>query len=431
MTDINPALNPSYEARERDGVWDITMRIPHVSGNGGATVEQILIVAENCGVAPTEESIAHRVAGLLNKATHIGTNELCIKGATLQLKTFSEIVEASASDLSDREKDMRDTNEAPARSLRMIATAFGYKLSANSDMLAESVIQHYNQLKATIEEPAPAIEYTNLRVENAKLKKTIAEYDEQLRAIGTTLWATSHDPADILRLLPDALESYSTDAKEHTRLVRDLGAIWCAGNNPDLRAIATSVANQLSSYQSRNSEIQPFKLEIMRMFDITKTEGLMPSFPDLMNVIRERVEALKDFNTRALVLHDNICHLIGDEADRVERVVPFSILFERLETAYRDPIDRIHSLSANFELDVKSGYRDAIAEIYHYLKGLSIAQHKSDQNTQTLLSERTADRAIIGAIDDLCSDALNRPAVPVMAAVRALVKSPIEALARK
>lgn len=499
MTAINQAELPTFEARDIGGTWDIVMRIPHVSGHG-ATVEQIIIIAENCGVAPEEATIARRVESLLNMSAHIDTEDLFIKGATLKLQTFSESV-APAEPMTDRESDLIDTCEALRRSLRIIGNKFGIKPTADSDMFANKIVEEFEALQRRYSRDAfPTAElreiigkpdataqslltYVRNLSENAKLYATRADKaTDQLEHIeklliehehhteGAALWASVDKLIDRVQVLSDeeGLHLINTEraladaaaanketagqlAKADNELATSRGlcdeaygvlkdisrVLGVTVEEPKaLIPVVTKLANDLTSAQSAQTTLQPFKIQVMQLCMIEPSSpSMLPSLPELLEGIRDYVNTITRYRGGAMILHDLACQLTQTDNPATDAEpyanIPWQVIADRLEEKFYAPRNAIATLLGNFELEVKDDYRDNVSELYSFLKGLTVAQYKTDTNLQTLLRERNADRAIIGAIDDLCGDVANRPLVPVMAAVRALVQSHITAIYAK
>lgn len=501
MTDSNK--RPTYEARERgDNVWNIAMRIP--MDGGGCTIESILDVKDNCGVAPAEAEIAFRVAALLNMAEHIPTEDLQIKGASLKLQTFSERMAAQSgceADLTDREKDLRDTNESLRRSLRIIGNKFGVKLSADSNLFAGKIVEEFEALQARFSQadfpltelreiigkpdatPASLMTYVRNLSENAKLyaeradkatsqlehiEKLLIEHEHHTE--GAAIWASVDKLIDRVQVLGEeegqhliATENALADAikanketagqlakadqelaeargalSESHRILKDIQRVLdvVTEHPADLVPIITKLANNLTSARSTQTTLDPFKREVMALCMIEpSTPDMLPSLTELLIGIRDYVNTITRYRGGAMILHDRICQLTESDLMATDAEpyahFPWDKLADRLEEKFYAPRNAIATLIGNFELEVKDDYRDNVSELYSFIKGLSVAQYKNDTHLQTLLRERNTDRAIIGAIDDLCGDVTNRPTVPVMAAIRALVQSHINAIHSK
>lgn len=145
------------------------------------------------------------------------------------------------------------------------------------------------------------------------------------------------------------------------------------------------------------------------------------------------MNTLTRYRGGAMILHDRLCELVewDSPATNAEPYAhhPWEVLADRLEEKFNAPRNAIATLIGNYELEVKDDWRDNVTELYTFLKGLSVAQFKHDEQLQTLLTERAVDRSIIGAIDDVLADT-SRPAAPLVAAVRALVRSHLIATER-
>ncbi|WCD44049.1 hypothetical protein ECML606-1_000098 [Escherichia phage ECML-606-1] len=529
----NPAL-PTFEARDIGGTWDITMRIPH-KAYGGDTIEQILLITENGGAAPAEETIARRVCALLNMSAHIDTEDLFIKGATLKLQTFSEAV--APAEMTDREKDLRDTCDSLRRALKTIGLKFGVK-SSDPELIAEKVMGEYDQMwdkfsqaDRSLNEHSEAISQLREQFmiptssgpvavamavkvkadESAKIASEHAKIINELRSItgaphaapsGLLVYVRNfkenadlltertnalanatvdladyktilHDIRTALEVDPDyeygdlpaiaaelfenlkqsreanketagqlakadqALATTRGDRDEAYRYLKDIQRVLGVTAEPkELPALVTKLANDLTSVRSSQTTLDPFKREVMALCMITpSTPDMLPSFPELLIGVRDYVNTITRYRGGAMILHDLACQLVGREIPATDAEpyanVPWDVLAEHLKAEFNGPRNAIIAMADNFELERDSEhYSDAVAAIYHYIKGLSVAQFQHDKQLQTLLTERNADRAIIGAIDDLCSDKLNRPPVPVLAAVRALVRSHLIATER-
>ncbi|WOL24282.1 hypothetical protein fHeYen801_072 [Yersinia phage fHe-Yen8-01] len=80
------------------------------------------------------------------------------------------------------------------------------------------------------------------------------------------------------------------------------------------------------------------------------------------------------------------------------------------------------ALARYFELEAEEP-EDILAELHNLLVGYDASSKSLRDQLVEALRVGTEQNAIIGAIDDLCSDRRNRPAVPVVAAVNALIAS--------
>lgn len=478
MTTIDKSQHPMYEAREHGGTWDIVMRIPHVSGHG-ATVEQIIIIAENCGVAPEEATIARRVEALLNMSTHIDTEDLFIKGATLKLQTFSERMAAQsgcevvrpAID-PDSEQDLRDTCDSMRRALNRLGKRFGMT-SSHPDMVVNNAIECADKNEASARQVAETLADRTTRLDKATsqlehIEKLLIKHEHHTE--GAELWASVDKLIDRVQVLSEEdgmalvnaaralaesreanketagqlakanqeLATARGDRDEAYRYLKDIQRVLGVTAEPkELPALVTKLANDLTSVRSSQTTLDPFKREVMALCMMEQSSpDMLPSLPELLIGIREYVNTLTRYRGGAMILHDLACQLVGREIPATDAEpyanVPWDVLAEHLKAEFNGPRNAIIAMADNFELERDSEhYSDAVAAIYHYIKGLSVAQFQHDKQLQTLLTERNADRAIIGAIDDLCSDKLNRPPVPVLAAVRALVQSHINAIYAK
>lgn len=461
---------PTFEARDIGGTWDIVMRIPHVSGNGGATVERILIIDENAGVAPSEATIARRVCALLNMSAHIDTEDLFIKGATLKLQTFSEAV--APAEMTDREQDLSDTCDSMRRALNRRGKRFAMT-SSHPDMIVNNAIECYDKAAAGAQQIADTMNDRTLRLNKyadqlETIEKLLIKHEHHTE--GAELWASVDkliDRVQVLseedglalvnaeRALAESREANKETAGQLAKADQELAqargerdeahralkeiqrVLGVTVEHPkELPALITKLANNFTSAQSTQTTIAPFKREVMALCMIQpSTPDMLPSLPDLLIGIRDYVNTLTRYRGGAMILHDLACQLVDREhlATDAEPYAhhPWDVLAEHLKAEFNGPRNAIIAMADNFELE-RDGehYSDAVAAIYHYIKGLSVAQHKHDEQLRTLLGERNADRAIIGAIDDLCSDKLNRPPVPVLAAVRALVQSHLIATER-
>lgn len=549
MTTIDKSQHPMYEAREHGGTWDIVMRIPHASGNGGCTVERILIIDENAGVAPDEATIARRTEALLNMSAHIDTEDLFIKGATLQLRYPMDgepvtVVKTDPRALHPAENapsphdiaDLRNTCHSLRAALNVIGKKFGIK-SSDPQMIASVVVQEHEKLQAkfsqadhALNEHSEAISQLRehfmiqtssgpvavamaVKVKADESAKTINEHTKTINELRAIFGAAEATPNSLLTLTRNAKENadlltertnalananieladYKTilhdirtsldvdpapeycdlpaitaelfeklnqsrnanketagqlakadqdlamargDRDEAYRYLKDIQRVLGVTAEPkELPALVTKLANDLTSVRSSQTTLDPFKREVMALCMIQpSTPDMLPSLPELLIGIRDYVNTLTRYRGGAMILHDRICQLtesdlMATDADPYAHF-PWDALADRLEEKFNAPRNAIATLIGNYELEVKDDWRDNVTELYTFLKGLSVSQYKHDEQLQTLLTERTADRAIIGAIDDLCSDKLNRPPVPVLAAVRALVRSHLIATER-
>lgn len=469
---------PTFEARDIGGTWDIVMRIPHVSGHG-ATVEQIIIIAENCGVAPEEATIARRVEALLNMSTHIDTEDLFIKGATLKLQTFSERMAAQsgcevvrpAID-PDSEQDLRDTCDSMRRALNRLGKRFGMT-SSHPDMVVNNAIECADKNEASARQVAETLADRTTRLDKATsqlehIEKLLIEHEHHTE--GAALWASVDKLIDRVQVLEDedgsnlvnvshALDEAREANKEtagqlakadqelaqargelseaHRALKEIQRVLGVTVEHPkELAGIITKLANDLTSSQSAQTTLQPFKIQVMQLCMIEPSSpSMLPSLPELLEGIRDYINTITRYRGGAMILHDLACQLTQTDNPATDAEpyanIPWQVIADRLEEKFYAPRNAIATLLGNFELEVKDDYRDNVSELYSFLKGLTVAQYKTDTNLQTLLRERNADRAIIGAIDDLCGDVANRPTAPVMAAIRALVQSHINAIYAK
>lgn len=565
---------PSFEARHLGDVWDITMRIPHELPGGGDTIESLLTVNESAGFTPSEEETANRVCLALNMTAHIDTVDLSRPGASLQLVTLqSQQVApngdsirvstvqsdpravAPAPELSDAERDLRDTNAALRRGLNVIGKAFGVS-SSDPQLIATCVVDTYEKLQeaygqvdqsrkehtktinelraifgaaeatpnslmtltrnakenadllnqATCDrgdalhtlnaireamEVDPDHEYAELpaiaagvhqerealrlalgaeQAKGVKLSDQLKQREIILQRIGGAIGAPAGTTTAELPTLVEQVVMKLTAAETERDTLREgckeladknqhnLQAAEEAGKRLDdahralknieraldvktespgaLEGIIIERLNALTSIQSAQNTIQSFTLEVMQLCAIKPSNPkMLPSLPELLHLIRDHVNVLTRYRGGALILHDLTCELTGTASPATDADpyahAPWRILADRLEENFYAPRNAIRTMAENFDLEAKPEYRDTMADIYHYVKGLTVSQHKHDQQLQTLLAERSADRAIIGAIDDLCGDRLNRPTAPVMAAIQALVAAHIHAIYAK
>lgn len=549
MTTIDKSQHPMYEAREHGGTWDIVMRIPHVSGHG-ATVEQIIIIAENCGVAPEEATIARRVEALLNMSAHIDTEDLFIKGATLQLRYPMDgepvtVVKTDPRALHPAEDapsphdiaDLRNTCHSLRAALNVIGKKFGIK-SSDPQMIASVVVQEHEKLQAKFSQAdhalnehseaisqlreyfmiptssGPVASVMAVKVKADESAKIAAEHTKiinELRSItGTPHAAPSgllvyvrnfKENADLLTERTNALANATVELADYKTILHDIRTSLEAdpdyeyGDLPAITAelfdnlrqsrdanketsgqlakadqelatargdrdeayrylkdiqrvlsvtveepkalipIVTKLANDLTSVRSSQTTLDPFKREVMALCMIEPSSpSMLPSLPELLIGIRDYVNTLTRYRGGAMILHDLACQLVDREhlATDAEPYAhhPWDVLAEHLKAEFNGPRNAIIAMADNFELERDSEhYSDAVAAIYHYIKGLSVAQFQHDKQLQTLLAERSIDRSIIGAIDDLLGDT-SRPAAPLVAAVRALVRSHLIATER-
>lgn len=473
----NPEL-PTFEARDIAGVWDITMRIPH-KAYGGDTIERILTINENAGAAPAEETIARRVCALLNMSARIDTEDLFIKGATLKLQTFSERMAAQsgcevvrpAID-PDSEQDLRDTCDSMRRALNRLGKRFGMT-SSHPDMVVNNAIECADKNEASARQVAETLADRTTRLDKATsqlehIEKLLIEHEHHTE--GAALWASVDKLIDRVQVLEDedgsnlvnvshALDEAREANKETAgqlakadqelaeargalseshRILKDIQRVLdvVTEHPADLVPIITKLANNLTSARSTQTTLDPFKREVMALCMIEpSTPDMLPSLTELLIGIRDYVNTITRYRGGAMILHDRICQLTESDLMATDAEpyahFPWDKLADRLEEKFYAPRNAIATLIGNFELEVKDDYRDNVSELYSFIKGLSVAQYKNDTHLQTLLRERNTDRAIIGAIDDLCGDVTNRPTVPVMAAIRALVQSHINAIHSK
>jgi len=227
------------------------------------------------------------------------------------------------------------------------------------------------------------------------------------------------------------------DRDEAYRYLKDIQRVLGVTAEPkELPALVTKLANDLTSVRSSQTTLDPFKREVMALCMIEPSSpSMLPSLPELLIGIRDYVDTMTRYRGGAMILHDRICQLTESDLMATDAEpyahFPWDALADRLEEKFYAPRNAIATLIGNYELEVKDDWRENVTELYTFLKGLSVAQHKHDELLRTVMTERNADRAIIGAIDDLCGDKLNRPPVPVMAAIRALVQSHINAIYAK
>lgn len=537
---------PMYTTRLIDGIHDIAIRMPHAQG-GGDTIESIITIPENSGVPPSEEVIARRVCALLNMAAHIDTEDLFIKGASIQLRYPMEgqpvtVVQTdpravAPAEMTDREKDLRDTCDSLRAALNVIGKKFGIK-SSDPQMIASVVVQEHEKLQAKFSQadhalnehseaisqlreyfmiptssgpvasvmavkvkadesakiaaehtkiinelrsitgtphaaPSGLLVYVRNFKENADLltERTnalanatveLADYKTILHDIRTSLEvdpdyeygdlpAITAELFDNLRQSRDAnketsgqlakadqeLATARGDRDEAYRYLKDIQRVLGVTAEPkELPALVTKLANDLTSARSTQTTLDPFKREVMALCMIQpSTPDILPSLPELLIGIRDYVDTITRYRGGAMILHDRICELVEWDSPATDAAPyanhPWEVLANRLEEKFNAPRNAIATLIGNYELEVKDDWRDNVTELYTFIKGLSVAQHKHDELLRTVMTERNADRAIIGAIDDLCGDKLNRPPVPVMAAIRALVQSHINAIYAK
>lgn len=536
---------PMYTTRLIGGTHDIAIRMPHAQG-GGDTIESIITINENSGVPPSEEVIARRVCALLNMAAHIDTEDLFIKGASIQLRYPMEgqpvtVVQTdpravAPAEMTDREKDLRDTCDSLRAALNVIGKKFGIK-SSDPQMIASVVVDNYAALQAkfsqadhALNEHSEAIsqlrEYfmiptssgpvaTVMAVkvkadESAKIASEHAKIINELRSItgaphaepsGLLVYVRNFkENADLLTERTNALANATVDLADYKTILHDIRTsldvdpapeycdlpaitaelfeklnqsrnanketagqlakadqelatargerdeayrylkdiqrvLGVTAEPKELPALVTKLANDLTSVRSTQTTLDPFKREVMALCMMGQSSpDMLPSLPELLIGIRDYANTMTRYRGGAMLLHDRLCELVewDSPATNVEPYAhhPWEVLADRLEEKFNAPRNAIATLIGNYELEVKDDWRDNVTELYTFIKGLSVAQFKHDQQLQTLLTERTADRAIIGAIDDLCSDKLSRPPVPVLAAVRALVRSHLIATER-
>ncbi len=425
---------PTFEARDIGGTWDIVMRIPHVSGHG-ATVEQIIIIAENCGVAPEEATIARRVEALLNMSTHIDTEDLFIKGATLKLQTFSERMAAQsgcevvrpAID-PDSEQDLRDTCDSMRRALNRLGKRFGMT-SSHPDMVVNNAIECADKNEASARQVAETLADRTTRLDKTTsqlehIEKLLIEHEHH--AEGVELWASVDKLIDRVQVLEDEEGSNLVNVSRALDEAREANKETAGQLAKADQELATTRGNlHLVGQALKDNGTYPTIVELAhaRMEDL---KDLSSSALQAKQECANRaavIDELNEFKTRALVLHDNICDLLGDSRDPGDELLPFAVLFTRLQKAFWEPRTAWLSLADNYELERDEKTWDAArTAVYHLMKGLSVAQHKADQSIRTVLEERNADRSIIGAVDDLLGDQ-SRPAAPLVAAVGALVRS--------
>lgn len=268
--------------------------------------------------------------------------------------------------------------------------------------------------------------------EYAELPRIAAELFENLNQSRDA----NKETAGQLAKADQELATARGDRDEAYRYLKDIQRVLGVTAEPkELTALVTKLANDLTSVRSSQTTLDPFKREVMALCMIQpSTPDMLPSLPELLIGIRDYVNTLTRYRGGAMILHDRICELVEWDSPATDAAPyanhPWEVLADRLEEKFNAPRNAIATLIGNYELEVKDDWRDNVTELYTFLKGLSVAQHKHDEQLRTLLGERNADRAIIGAIDDLCSDKLNRPPVPVLAAVRALVRSHLIATER-
>lgn len=451
----NPEL-PTFEARDIAGVWDITMRIPH-KAYGGDTIERILTINENAGAAPAEETIARRVCALLNMSAHIDTEDLFIKGATLKLQTFSERM-AEQSGCQDVEQDLRDTCESLRRALKAIGLKFGIK-SSDPQLIADAVTEQsdkmnadYSQVDKLLTERTNALANANMELADCKTIlhdiRTSLEADPDyeygdLPAITAELFTNlnqsreaNKETAGQLAKADQELAQARGELSEAHRALKEIQRVLgvTVEHPKELPALVTKLANDLTSVRSSQTTLDPFKREVMALCMMGQScPDMLPSLPELLIGIRDYVNTMTRYRGGAMLLHDRLCELVewDSPATNVEPYAhhPWEVLADRLEEKFNAPRNAIATLIGNYELEVKDDWRDNVTELYTFLKGLSVAQHKHDEQLRTLLTERAVDRSIIGAIDDVLGDT-SRPAAPLVAAVRALVRSHLIAIER-
>lgn len=537
---------PMYTTRLIGGIHDIAIRMPHAQG-GGDTIESIITIPENSGVPPSEEVIARRVCALLNMAAHIDTEDLFIKGASIQLRYPMEgqpvtVVQTdpravAPAEMTDREKDLSNTCHSLRAALNVIGKKFGIK-SSDPQMIASVVVQEHEKLQAKFSQadhalnehseaisqlreyfmiptssgPVAAVMAVKVKAdESAKIAAEHTKIINELRSItGTPHAAPSgllvyvrnfKENADLLTERTNALANanieladyktilhdirtsldvdpvpeygdlpaitaelftnlnQSRDANKETagqlakadqelatargdrdeayRYLKDIQRVLGVTAEPkDLPALVTKLANDLTSARSTQTTLDPFKREVMALCMIQpSTPDILPSLPELLIGIRDYVDTITRYRGGAMILHDRICELVEWDSPATDAAPyanhPWEVLANRLEEKFNAPRNAIATLIGNYELEVKDDWRDNVTELYTFLKGLSVAQHKHDELLRTVMTERNTDRAIIGAIDDLCGDVANRPTAPVMAAIRALVQSHINAIYAK
>lgn len=460
---------PMYTTRLIGGIHDIAIRMPHAQG-GGDTIESIITIPENSGVPPSEEVIARRVCALLNMSAHIDTEDLFIKGATLKLQTFSEAV--APAEMTDREQDLRDTCDSMRRALNRLGKRFAMT-SSHPDMIVNNAIECYDKAAAGAQQIADTMKDRTLRLNKyadqlETIEKLLIKHEHHTE--GAELWASVDkliDRVQVLseedglalvnaeRALAESREANKETAGQLAKADQELAqargerdeahralkeiqrVLGVTVEHPkELPALVTKLANDLTSVRSSQTTLDPFKREVMALCMMGQScPDMLPSLPELLIGIRDYVNTMTRYRGGAMILHDLACQLVGREIPATDAEpyanVPWDVLAEHLKAEFNGPRNAIIAMADNFELERDSEhYSDAVAAIYHYIKGLSVAQFQHDKQLQTLLTERNADRAIIGAIDDLCSDKLSRPPVPVLAAVRALVRSHLIATER-
>lgn len=226
----NPEL-PTFEARDIAGVWDITMRIPH-KAYGGDTIERILTINENAGAAPAEETIARRVCALLNMSAHIDTEDLFIKGATLKLQTFSEAV--APAEMTDREKDLRDTCDSLRAALNVIGKKFGIK-SSDPQMIASVVVGEHEKLQAKFSQADHALN---------EHSEAISQLREHF------MIQTSSGPVATAMAVKVKADESAKIANEHTKTINELLRTVMTERNAD-RAIIGAIDDLCSDKLNR------------------------------------------------------------------------------------------------------------------------------------------------------------------------------------
>lgn len=540
---------PMYTTRFIGGTHDIAIRMPHAQG-GGDTIESIITIPENSGVPPSEETIARRVCALLNMSAHIDTEDLFIKGATLQLRYPMDgepvtVVKTDPRALHPAEDapsphdiaDLRNTCHSLRAALNVIGKKFGIK-SSDPQMIASVVVQEHEKLQAKFSQadhalnehseaisqlreyfmiptssgPVAAVMAVKVKAdESAKIAAEHTKIINELRSItGTPHAAPSgllvyvrnfKENADLLTERTNALANatveladyktilhdirtslevdpdyeygdlpaitaelfdnlrQSRDANKETagqlakadqelatargdrdeayRYLKDIQRVLGVTAEPkELPALVTKLANDLTSVRSSQTTLDPFKREVMALCMIEPSSpAMLPSLPELLIGIRDYVNTLTRYRGGAMILHDRICQLTESDLMATDAEpyahFPWDALADRLEEKFYAPRNAIATLIGNYELEVKDDWRENVTELYTFLKGLSVAQYKHDELLRTVMTERNTDRAIIGAIDDLCGDVANRPTAPVMAAIRALVQSHISAIYAK
>lgn len=542
----NPAL-PTFEARDIGGTWDITMRIPH-KAYGGDTIEQILLITENGGAAPAEETIARRVCALLNMSAHIDTEDLFIKGATLQLRYPMDgepvtVVKTDPRALHPAEDapsphdiaDLRNTCHSLRAALNVIGKKFGIK-SSDPQMIASVVVDNYAALQAKFSQadhalnehseaisqlreyfmiptssgPVAAVMAAKVKAdESAKIASEHAKIINELRSItgaphaapsGLLVYVRNFkENADLLTERTNALANATVDLADYKTILHDIRTsldvdpapeycdlpaitaelfeklnqsrnanketagqlakadqelaiargdrdeayrylkdiqrvLGVTAEPKELPALVTKLANDLTSVRSTQTTLDPFKREVMALCMMGQSSpDMLPSLPELLIGIRDYANTMTRYRGGAMLLHDRLCELVewDSPATNVEPYAhhPWEVLADRLEEKFNAPRNAIATLIGNYELEVKDDWRDNVTELYTFIKGLSVAQFKHDDQLQTLLTERAVDRSIIGAIDDVLGDT-SRPAAPLVAAVRALVRSHLIATER-